>query len=128
MTNAQPDPIGADTSGDPWIESREGMLFFANALLVFPQISVFFPLLLGRMLRVLGVSEGLQQILSVIPTLAAWALPVAGFGFLLPLWFAMRSRQQTRNLWARGFLLVFAAAHASFVLYALPACLGGPAA
>jgi hypothetical protein len=95
------------------------MLFFANALLVFPQISVFFPLLLGRGLRFLGVAEGLQEILAVIPDLASRILPFAGVLFLLPLWFAVRTWKGTERPSARFWLLVFAAAHAAFVAYAL---------
>lgn len=109
---------------DPWIESREGMSFFANALLVFPQISVFFPLLLGRGLRFLGIAEGLQEILAVIPDLASRILPFAGVLFVLPLWFALRIRRETQRPSARFWLLVFALAHASFVLYALSVWLG----
>lgn len=119
MTPEMPRSDTEDLGGDPWIESREGMSFFANALLVFPQISVFFPLLLGRGLRFLGVAGGLQEILAVIPDLASRILPFAGILFLLPLWFAVRSRQETRRPSARFWLLVFALAHASFVLYAL---------
>ena len=119
MTPETPRSDTQNLGGDPWIESREGMSFFANALLVFPQISVFFPLLLGWVLRFLGIAEGLQQILAVIPDLAARILPFAGLLFVLPLWFALRSRRDTRRPSARFWLLVFALAHASFVLYAL---------
>ncbi len=119
MTSDLPQTTATTSAAGPWIESREGMLFFANALLVFPQISVFFPLLLGRGLRFLGVAEGLQEILAVIPELAARILPFAGILFLLPLWFALRARRDTERASARFWLLVFGMAHASFVAYAL---------
>lgn len=125
MTSDMSNSTAAGPDAGPWIESREGMLFFANALLVFPQISVFFPLLLGRALAFVGVAEGLQEILSVIPALAARILVFAGILFLLPLWFALRTRRDTGRKSARAWLLVFAAAHASFVLYALVAWASG---
>lgn len=104
---------------DPWIESREGMLFFANALLIFPEISAYFPLLLGRFLKFVGVAPGLQEILGIIPEIAALALPYAGIFFLVPLWFALKSRSETTCPRARWALLLFAALHASFVLSAV---------
>lgn len=120
MTSDMSNSAAGPASG-PWIESREGMLFFANALLVFPQISVFFPLLLGKLLAFLGVAEGLQEILAVIPALAARILVFTGILFVLPLWFALRTRRETRRKSARAWLLVFALAHALFVLYSLGA-------
>ena len=102
----------------PWVETREGMLFFLNALLVAPQFVVFFPLGLILMLEPIGAPEALLRTLATIPILAAFALPFAGWFFAIPAWFALKARRETAPPLARHALMVFAVLHMGFVAYA----------
>jgi hypothetical protein len=116
-------PEGAESSPgttsppEPWIETREGMRFFANALLIAPEFMVFFPLLLAALVAPVGAPDSLLEILGVMPTLARFALPFVGWFFVVPLWFALKVRRECQRPVARRFLGVFAALHACFVAY-----------
>jgi hypothetical protein len=115
------DPIESAPAEDrvtPWIETREGMLFFWNALLVSPQFVVFFPLAMLWIVAPIGAPESLVQTLKTIPTLAQFALPFTGWFFAVPAWFAWRSRRETHAPIARQLEGMFAVLHVTFVVYA----------
>jgi len=105
-------------STTPWVETREGMLFFLHAVLVSPQFVVLFPLALILVLEPIGAPRSLLETLATIPILAGFALPFTGWLFAVPAWFALKARRETAPPLARHALMVFAVLHLGFVAYA----------
>jgi hypothetical protein len=68
-----------------WIETRRGGLFFVNALLIFPEVMVLFPLLTRVILRAGGGLARVAPILDTFPTIAEYLLPRIGWILLLPI-------------------------------------------
>lgn len=102
----------------PWIETRPGGLFFVNAVLVSPELVVLFPLVVGIVLRTLGLLEGPSRFIDTIPRVAAYVLPWIGWIFVVPLWTTMKNlRMEGVGAWARRALHGMAALHGLFVAY-----------
>jgi len=75
----------------PWVETREGGLFFVNFILAIPELVVLFPLVMKGLLGSLGLVEGSSVYLDTFPTLAAHALPWAGWLLVVPTWTTIRN-------------------------------------
>lgn len=73
------DPGPSDGPRTPWIETREGGLFFVNALLVAPAVMALVPLGLGATLRALGVLVGPSPLFDTIPRMAGYFAPRLGW-------------------------------------------------
>jgi hypothetical protein len=112
------DPRQPASAAGPWIETREGMIFFTHCVLIAPQFVVLFPLMMGWLVAPIGAPDSLLNILATIPTLAAFALPYAGWLFIVPAWFAWKARKEMGPPLARHFLGLFALLHLGFVVYA----------
>jgi len=106
-TTVRPD---RSTGEDPWIETREGGLFFVNALLLFPYLMVLIPLLTRVFVR--GVLGGLPEesvIVDTFPMLAEYLLPRMGWLAVGPAWLTWRNLGMEHRVLPRlalGFLLV----------------------
>ncbi len=105
--------------GDRWIESREGGWFFVNAVLAAPAFIVAFPLLVGGVLRAVGVLDGYNRFIDTIPLIAAYVVPYAGLLAVIPLWLTLRSLRWGAPRGPRIALRLFGLAHAAALGYAL---------
>lgn len=116
------DPGSADS---PWIESREGMLFFLNAVLVAPELMVLFPLAVRSLLSALGRPDRPSPILDTIPAVAAHVLPWVGWLLVVPLataaWNLRVATRAVPRLALAGFLLV----HLLFLAYTVRVWMSG---
>ena len=110
-------PDGAPGAGDPWIESREGMLFFVNALFVIPEYCVLFPLGLRTLLRSLGLASSPSVFLDTLPVLATHFLPYVGWILVLPIALTVKNLRLERHGLRRGALLLFLVSHLGFLGY-----------
>lgn len=110
----------------PWVESRAGGLFFVNSVLVAPELIVLLPLLVGALLRALGLLEGPSRFIDPIPRVAAHVLPAVGWLLVVPLWTTWRNLQMDGvKPWARRALYGMLVLHLSFLAYTLSRWLGG---
>jgi hypothetical protein len=113
---------------EPWIESREGMLFFVNALFVIPEYCVLFPLGLRTLLRSLGLASGPSVFLDTLPTLATHCLPYVGWFLVVPIVLIFKTfsveGSGERSRWRRGALSLFLVSHLGFLGYTLRLWLG----
>ncbi len=108
-----PDPTPGGGGGEErWIETKEGGLFFLNALLIFPWIMVLIPLLTRVFVR--GVVGGLPResvIVDTFPAMTEYLLPRAGWLLVIPVGLALHTlRVETRSL-PRVALGIFLALH-----------------
>lgn len=103
--------------GEPWIESREGMFFFVNALFVIPEYCVLFPLGLRTLLRGLRLSSSPSVFLDTLPALANHFLPYVGWLLLLPIGLVFRNLKLDRSRLRRGALVLFLISHVGFLGY-----------
>jgi hypothetical protein len=103
-------PTTPTTPPQRWIETREGGLFFVNALFLFPYLMVLVPLLTRILVR--GVLGGLPEesvIVDTFPMLAEYLLPRMGWLAVFPAWLAWKNlgiEVRTLPRLALGFLLV----------------------
>lgn len=117
MTDATQQAPGENPS-EPWIETREGMLFFVHALFVIPEYCVLFPLGLRTLLRGLGLSSGQASVfLDTLPTLATHFLPYVGWILVLPIGLIFKNFKVDRSRWRRGVLALFLLSHVGFLRY-----------
>ncbi len=117
MTDATQQAPGENPS-EPWIETREGMLFFVHALFVIPEYCVLFPLGLRTLLRGLGLSSGQASVfLDTLPTLATHFLPYVGWILVLPIGLIFKNFKVDRSRWRRGVLALFLLSHVGFLSY-----------
>ena len=120
MTDATQRPPGATEGTDPWIESREGMFFFVNALFVIPEYCVLLPLGVRTTLRGLGITSGRPSVfLDTLPTLATHFLPYVGWMLLLPIALVFKNLEVDRSPWRRGVLGLFLLSHLGFLGYSV---------
>jgi hypothetical protein len=109
---------------EPWIETRQGGLFFVNALLAAPALVVLFPLTVGALVSALAPDRPLSPFLDTIPFVASNFLPYLGWFLVIPIWTTIRNlRIETLGLprAALGFFLVL---HLSFLGYTILSWVG----
>lgn len=118
-----PDLPPAET---PWVETRAGGLFFVNAVLVSPELVVLFPLVVGAVLRSLGLLQGTSRFIDTIPQMAAYVLPWTGWIFVIPLWSTVKNlRMEGVGYRARRALWGMASLHLLFLAYTVWRWLAG---
>jgi hypothetical protein len=102
-----------------WIETREGGLFFLNAVLVGPEIVVLIPLAVGAVVGLLAPGRAPSPFLDTIPFVASKSIPILGWLLVIPIWTTIRNLRMERLALPRVALCVFLALHLSFLGYAL---------
>lgn len=102
-----------------WIESREGLLFFTNAVLVAPELFVLIPLALRAVLDPLMLHGRPSVMLDTIPAVAAHVLPVVGWLLVVPLGLTAYNLGVARRRWPRAALKVFLVLHIGFLAYTI---------
>jgi hypothetical protein len=110
-------PVNLDR-GEPWVESRNGSLFFVNALLTAPLFIVLFPLGLGKGLRALGIAEGISSMIDVFPLLAGIVVPYAAWLLVIPVGLIVRNLRIEQARAPRLALVFFLLLHLAFLGYA----------
>jgi hypothetical protein len=115
-TDAGPGGEGAAASG-PWIETKEGGLFFVNAVLVAPEVMVLIPLLLQAFVELVNPAREPSPFLDTIPFVASRALPLVGWFLVIPIWTTVKNLTMVRRLLPRLALAVFLALHLGFLAY-----------
>lgn len=108
-----------------WIESREGMLFFANAVLVAPELFVLLPLALRLLLDPLTLHGRPSVMLDTIPAVAAHVLPAVGWLLVIPLGLTAHNLDIEDRRWPRAALKVFLVLHIGFLAYTIASWLTG---
>jgi hypothetical protein len=106
-------PPSGPASGrkDPWIETREGGLFFVNALLIFPHVMVSVPLLTRIFVRSRGGLQGEAVIVDTFPLLAEHLLPRLGWLLVVPIGLILLNLTWEAKPWPRRALGAFLALH-----------------
>lgn len=106
------------SSGEPWIETREGGLFFVNALFLFPYLMVLVPLLTRIFVR--GVMGGLQEpsvIVDTFPEIFEYLAPRMGWLAIFPAWLAWKNLKiESRGL-PRAALVFLLVTHVALVAW-----------
>lgn len=109
---------------DPWIETREGGLFFVNALLATPALVVLFPLTVGALISVLAPGRPSSPFLDTIPFVASKSLPYLGWFLVIPIWTTIRNLRIETMAIPRVVLGLFLVLHVSFLGYTVLSWLG----
>ncbi len=103
-------------SGERWIETTRGGLFFINALLIFPYVMVLVPLTTRVFVRgVLGGAARESIMLDTFPLLAGFLLPRYGWLIVIPLYLVVRNLRMEEAPWPRAALLLFLLVHLGFL-------------
>jgi hypothetical protein len=84
-TTTPPEPPPTAPGTDPFVETRAGSFFFLNAVLAGPALIVLWPLLLGALLRALGILDGPSRLFDPVPQLAAGVGPYVAWLAVVPL-------------------------------------------
>lgn len=116
ISDRSPERMVAD---EPWIETKEGGLFFVNALFVVPAFCVLVPLSVRTVLTLIGGPRGDSPILDTMPTLAALVLPYVGWLLVLPVATTLMNLHREKGLPPRIALLLFLIIHLSFFVWSL---------
>lgn len=103
--------------GEPWIETREGGLFFINALLVAPELVVLFPLALQLLVGAFSAERNPSPFLDTIPFVASKAIPFLGWLILIPIWTTVKNLRIETRVLPRLALAAFLLSHLSFLGY-----------
>ena len=109
---------------DPWIETRQGGLFFVNALLVAPALVVLFPLTVGALVTVLAPDRPASPFLDTIPFVASKSLPYLGWFLVIPIWTTIRNLRIETLVLPRVALGLFLVLHISFLGYTVLSWMG----
>lgn len=118
MKERRTDEVDLPERETPWVETRAGGLFFVNAVLVAPELVVLVPLVMGAVLRGLGLLQGPSRFIDTIPQVAAYVLPWTGWILVVPLWTALRNLgMEGVGPWARRALYGMATLHVAFLAY-----------
>lgn len=112
-------PSPASSPEAPWIETREGGLFFLNAVLVAPELVVLVPLTLRTVFDLLVPDRGASPFLDTIPFVASKSLPIIGWLLVIPIWTTVRNLKIARRPLARAALVVILLIHLSFLGFAI---------
>lgn len=110
-------PVGEGGRPEPWIESREGGLFFVNALLVAPELVVLLPLALQLLVGAIAPDRNPSPFLDTIPFVASKAIPFLGWLILIPVWTTVRNLRIETRVFPRIALVGFLLSHVSFFGY-----------
>ena len=102
---------------EPWIETKEGGLFFVNALFVVPAFCVLVPLSVRTLLTLVAGPRGESPFLDTIPMLATLVLPYLGWILVLPVATTLMNLHREKRLLPRVTLLLFLIIHLSFFAY-----------
>jgi hypothetical protein len=128
----RPGPTSSPRSGEerprgnePWIETRAGGLFFLNAVVVGPVALVLVPVVVGTLVRGLGLVEGPSAVLDTIPAVAEYVAPTVGWLAAPAAWLAVWTLRETSKKEARWALLLFLAAHLGVLAYTVSRWIGG---
>ena len=113
-TDRSPEQAVAD---EPWIETKEGGLFFVNALFVVPAFCVMVPLSVRTLLTLVAGPRGESPFLDTIPMLANLVLPYVGWILILPVATTLMNLHREKRLLPRVTLLLFLIIHLSFFAY-----------
>jgi len=116
---------GVEGRQDPWIETRQGELFFVNALLVAPELIVLFPLSLQVLVGMLAPNRLPSPYLDTIPFLASKAIPYLGWFLAIPIWTTVKNLRIEKAGIPRTALGVFLLLHLSFLGYTVWSWIGG---
>lgn len=116
----------AEGSGERWIETARGGLFFINALLIFPYVMVLVPLATRVFVRgVLGGAVQESTILDTFPLVAGYLLPRYGWLIVVPLYLVIRNLRVEGKPWPRAALLIFLLIHLGFLGWTGAGWMGG---
>ncbi len=110
--------LANDDSDTPWVETPEGARFFMNAVLVAPELIVFFPFAMGVTLRATGLVQGPTVFLDVVPWVAGHMIPYVAWLLPIPIWTTLRNLKVASGR-VRIVLSGFLALHLSFLGYAV---------
>lgn len=105
------------TEREPWIETREGGWFFANAVLVAPELVILFPLLAGALVSFLAPGREPSPFLDTIPFVASKALPILGWLVVIPIFTSVKAIRLTTRRIPRIVLMGFLLLHLAFLTY-----------
>ena len=109
---------------EPWIETREGGLFFVNALLVAPELVVLFPLTLRFLVGLMAPDRPPSPFLDTIPFVASRAIPYLGWLLVIPVWTTLKNLRMERATLPRGALVFFLILHLGFLSYTVFSWIG----
>lgn len=113
-------------SGERWIETPRGSLFFVNALLVFPYVMIVVPLVTRIVVRgALGGVARESTILDTFPLLAGYLLPRYGWLIVIPLFLVIRNLRVEPAVRPRAALLLFLLLHVGFLAWTGAGWMGG---
>lgn len=108
----------------PWIETREGGLFFLNAVLVAPELVVLFPLTLRFLVGLVAPERGPSPFLDTIPFVASQAIPLLGWLLVIPIWTTVKNLRMTLPALPRVALTLFLLLHLAFLAYTVLSWMG----
>jgi len=112
-----PASVTDERNGEPWIETREGGLFFINALLVAPELVVLIPLTLQLLVGAISAERNPSPFLDTIPFVASRAIPFLGWLILIPVWTTVRNLRIETRVLPRVALAAFLLSHLGFLGY-----------
>jgi hypothetical protein len=107
-----------------WIETRQGGLFFVNAILVAPELVVLFPLTLQLLVGLIAPERNPSPFLDTIPFVASKSIPYLGWLLVIPIWTTLKNLRIESLPIPRAALLVFLLLHVSFLGYTLLSWVG----
>lgn len=109
---------------DPWIETRQGGLFFVNALLVAPELVVLFPLTLRAIVGLIAAERNPSPFLDTIPFVASKTIPFLGWLVAIPIWTTIKNLRIETLIVPRLALACFLVLHISFLAYTVMSWVG----
>lgn len=109
---------------DPWIETRQGGLFFVNALLVAPELVVLFPLTLRAIVGLIASERNPSPFLDTIPFIASKTIPFLGWLVAIPIWTTIKNLRIETLVVPRLALACFLVLHISFLAYTVMSWVG----
>lgn len=108
---------GTGLQDEPWIETRRGGLFFANAVLAAPELVVLFPLTLKLLVGLVAAERNPSPFIDTIPFVASKAIPFLGWLLVVPIWLCLKNLRIEPLRLPRVALGFFLLLHLSFLGY-----------
>jgi hypothetical protein len=125
MPPGTPNRTPSGSGARPWVETREGGLFFVNALFLFPYLMVLIPLLTRVFVR--GSMGGLPEpsvIVDTFPELFEYLAPRMGWLAVFPAWLTWKNLKiESRGL-PRAALVFLLVTHLLLVAWTLTGWMG----